>query len=144
MEQTISEQIQKEILGTKERGIPQNSYFEVIFEDNSFTTEKEINWSSISEQVVVKFGERTKVVMLCNVPVKTAKCYAGDLQIEVTPDLTKGDKVYQAVISTSTFIPGRPTVNQHVGRLLGVVRDGQVIEEKYIDLRTNETHGIIL
>jgi len=137
---TIAETIKKEHLGLRERGLPEHSYFEVEFADNSKAHEREHNWSDISEEVLVKSMGRVKAVRLCKHPLKKISIsHAGQT---VTLEVPPKHRAYQAIIAESVLIPNQGTVNHIIGRIVGLVNEnGEVVEERSINGLTGEVFG---
>lgn len=137
---TILDGIKKETRSFSERHLPENSHFEVEFQDGSRAHEHDFNWSSFSDEVIVKKMGQAKVVRLCKHPVK--KVSITHVGQTITLDVPKGCRPYQAIVAESTFIPNRGTVNRVVGRIVGLVNDkGEVVEERSINGMTGEIFG---
>jgi hypothetical protein len=136
----ISDRIKKGKTTLRERGLTNDSYFHIIFDDLSEVKEHDTNWSNLAEESVVKYLGGTKVVLLSKHPVKTINIIHGNLHTSL--DIQKGDKVYQAIRSTLMIDENGRTVSKIVGRVVGVVRDGVVIEERYLSSELGEISGI--
>ena len=123
--------IKKENKNMKERGLNPDSKFSVILGDNSQITEDDYNWSSLSEPVLVKFGDhQQKVVMLSKQPIKKIKINHKDLETSI--DVPNGCQVYQANKTEVFFVPGKGSQRREVGRIVGLVQNRKVIEERTI------------
>lgn len=108
-----------------------DSYFEVIFEDGSIRTEKDLNWSQISEQKVVGYKNGNRAVFLSVPKIKTIKIIHGELSTEI--EVPEDCRVFQSVHGNSTYIPGMQTIHSTVGRFVGLVKDDRIIEERFLN-----------
>lgn len=122
----------------EERGLPADSFFEVIFADGSWLSERDINWSSISAEIRVGYFGGTKTVYVCTLPVARIEVNHRDMLASL--DVPPGCQVYQAVRSETVIMGGRKE-NRVVGRIIGIVRDGEVIEEQFANEVENEVLG---
>jgi len=122
----------------EERGLPADSFFEVEFDDGSSLTEKEINWSAIAEEMRVAYFGATKTVFVCKFPVSTLWVHHGDLRAHV--DVPSGCQAYQAVRSQALILDGKRQT-KILGRAVGIIKDGEVIEEQFINETEHEVFG---
>ena len=127
----IADKIIKTTQTLEERGIPNDSYFEVIFEDGSEINEKEANWSSFSEKKEVSYLDIKKIVRISKFPVKNIKCFYKGLNAEI--EVPKDCQAYQAIRSNTTIVPTILQKNETVGRIIGIIRNNEVIEEKFLN-----------
>ncbi len=136
----MADQCKKETASLHDRGLHDQTFFHVVFEDGSDRKEHDLNWSEISvEQVVNHFGHQ-KIARVSNVPVKSVTISHNGMTATLSPK--KGEKIYQAVRSITSFKADGTPVNFVIGRVVGRVKDGEVVEELFIDGRTNETFGL--
>lgn len=113
------------------RGLSDDSYFEIEFEDGSSVREHEVNWSDISEQVRVEYFGNKKTVMLCTFPVKKITLNHGELQESV--EIPEGCRGYQAVRGVTAVQTNGSGSSEVAGRIVGIVKDGVVIEERFLN-----------
>ncbi|MGH2639025.1 MAG: hypothetical protein ACRDF4_07070, partial [Rhabdochlamydiaceae bacterium] len=118
------------------------SYFHVHFTDGSDRKEHDLNWTDVAEQAVVEFFGQQKVVFLSMHPVKRLKVVHNDLTTEL--EVGEEEKAYQAVVGSAMIRTDGSTQNRILGRIIGRVKDGIVIEERFLDGRTGEITGIKL
>jgi hypothetical protein len=132
----ISDQIKKE----KDRNI-YGGHFGVVFEDDSHVTEKECSWRELSEDATVKCNGGTKTVKLSKFPVKLLNVTHEGCDVGLIQGIhfEKGDRVYYSIRSASTFTHNGTRRDEILGKVFGVVRDGEVVEERYIDNNGNLT-----
>lgn len=136
----ISEQITIESKTLVERGIPQDSYFEIVFEDGSQRNESNTNWRDFSIEKDVKYGDRMKTVMVSRYNISKITMNHGSLQKIV--DVSANCEVYQAIRSQSAFsMTGKGLSSDILGRSLGLVQNDEVIEEYFLNGITNEIIG---
>lgn len=114
----------------EERGIPDNSFFVVEFDDGSVVSERDINWSSISSQQRVQYFGGIKTVMICTLPVKRIVVSHGELLADLV--VPEGCSVFQAIRSETVILDEKKT-NRIIGRVVGLVKDGEVIEEQFLN-----------
>ena len=113
------------------RGLPEDSFFAVEFDDGSVRSEHDTNWSDMSELTTVVLNGKPKQVMLCKHPIKKATVVSKiGKSHTVFPD--SNNLVYQAVRVRDTFKGGKLVRKEIIGRVIGVVKDGVVLEEKLI------------
>ena len=134
--------IKDEILKTEqtlsERGIPEDSFWTVTFTDGSEISEQETKWILFSEEKEVRYLGKKKMVLVSKFPVKKIKCVFESMETEI--EVPEGCQAYQAIRSEALFIQEQ-TKNRIVGRLIGVIKDNEVIEERFINGIQNKVEG---
>lgn len=123
----------------KERGLPDNSYFEVTFADGTKVSEHDTNWSSIAERRIVECMGFQKGVMVCTFPVKRIEATLDGLHSAI--DVPEGHEAYQAIRSESVVIPGYSRQDRVVGRIIGILKDGKVVEEHFLNAPEYRVQG---
>ena len=123
-----------------ERGIPEHSHFKARFRDDSERTEHNTNWSDFSEKREVIFGDNKKIVYVSKHPLKELTIKHGDLETTITAK--EGEELYQAIISMSMLRDDGTVENKIIGRRIGHIKNGRVLEERVIDGRMNEILGL--
>jgi len=136
----LAEKIKKEKRSLEQRGLPSHSFFDCHFKDESKRTEHDTNWSEISEEKIVKFGDSFKIVKICNLPLKKLKVSHREKSFEI--ELKEGEEVYQAVKSQTFFLSNGKNKTRIMGRIIGRVKDDKVIEEIFINDLDGEIIGI--
>jgi hypothetical protein len=127
----IADTIQKETRSLKERGLHENSFFHVTFDDGSEVKEHDTNWRDFSELRRVKYQGGEKSVVVSKHKIKNIKIQHG--QKNVSLDITDGSEVYQAIRSESLFVRSKSNQNRIVGRCVGTIRNGEVEQEIFIN-----------
>jgi hypothetical protein len=140
MDFMIIDILKKESKSLRERGIYTNSFFHVIFEDGSEAKEYEYNWSAMSEEVAIKHMGKMKMTMLSIHPIKKINISCGLLSTSL--NIEKGDRVYQAIRSTLSLDGSGNQVSKNIGRIVGIVRNGVMIEEQFLNTEANQIYGI--
>jgi hypothetical protein len=138
-QQKISEKINKETRSLQARGMTEGSYFHCIFSDDSEVNESEYNWSDISEEMIISHMGKMKMVMLSTHPIKTLSAHYGDSSITINTQ--EGDRVYQAIKSTLSLSSDNQQIAKNVGRVIGLVRNGVMVEEQYLSF-DGQIYGI--
>ncbi len=133
-----SELIKKETPHT-ERGISHGSHFEVEFHDNSTRHESDTSWSDMSHEKDVSYMGGTKRVRISAHPIKKITITHNELSITI--DVPKDCDVYQAIRSETIFLNGGERIDRVLGRVVGLVKEGEIIEERFLDSRTGEITG---
>jgi hypothetical protein len=136
----IADQITKTDKSLKDRGLPMDSYFEVTFKDGSVVNEKTVNWSSFSKIKVVKHGTKNVAVHISNFPIKEIVIHL-DYMIASLENIPDDIQVYQ-FIRTERLLARDIDKQQIVGRGIGLVKDGVIIEEKIIDHLSSKITGV--
>lgn len=126
----ISDKIKKQTLSLEERGLSPDSFWLIFFTDGSSISEEECNWSDISVEANVKYLEGTKTVYKCIYPVRDIIIRHNELQTKV--EVPTGCAVYQAIRGQATLLNGQED-KQIVGRCVGIIKDGRVIEERVLN-----------
>ncbi len=136
----IGKKIKKESKTLIERGISSDSYFYAKFTDGSERKEHDTNWSDFSEKKEVEFMGRKKIVYVSKHSVKELTIKHGNL--ETTIEVDTGEEVYQSIVSSSFLRNDSIVEHKILGRKVGKIKDGKVIEERFIDGRTGEIIGM--
>lgn len=136
----ITDEIPKITETLEERGLPRDSYFEVTFFDGSEISEKECNWSSFSTKRTVEYFGNTRELFICNYQVKKIRIVFGELEA-VIEDIPEDVEVYQ-FIRSETLLAKDINNNTIVGRGIGLIKDGSVVEERFISALENRVMGI--
>lgn len=136
----ISKQIQKNTQSLTDRGIPEHSHFTLHFQDGSSVSEQDTNWSDVGETTVCGYFGGKKTVCLSKYLVNKIHIRHGLLEKEL--NVPVGHRVYQAIRTETLFSPGQKNMSRVVGRCVGLVKDGQVVEEYFLDGVRNEVSGV--
>lgn len=134
-----SDTIKKEEKSLEERGRQADSFFTIWFEDGSFISEKDCNWRDISIEEKVKYLEGTKTVFTCLHPITKIKIQHGELETEM--EVPKDFKVYNAMLGSTTIIGNSGRKTTVLGRKIGLVKDGEVVEERFINAQEGIVQG---
>lgn len=136
----ISDTIDRTTLSLKERGLPEDSYFEVIFPDGSMVSEKNVNWSALSQQEVVYDRGNKQMCFVATMPIKSIRIVLSDLEAMIE-DIPQGTKVYQYMRS-QRLLAKDIDKEVIVGRGIGLIREGSIVEERFISALENRTMGM--
>src|ERR1051326_5601167 len=98
---TQPKDIKKEARTLKQRGLPDQSFFDVTFHDNTNRKEHDTNWSEFSTIKRVQCMGGTKTVMVSNHKVKNIKLSHAGLSVSV--DVPDDCEVYQAIRAETLF-----------------------------------------
>ncbi len=134
----ISDTIPRCGVTLEQRGLPAHSFFEAVFADESVITEKEANWSAMSHELRVAYFGDTKTVRACTEPLARLMVHHGGLVAELK--VPEGCEGYQAVRSETVILNGRKTTRV-IGRSVGIIKDGEVLEEQFINGIENAVMG---
>lgn len=121
-----------------ERGLPEGSFFAVFFEDGSGLLEHSVNWSTISERRVIRCLGADRAVNVCTLRIMIISAVHEGLYSEIT--LEAGEEAYQGIRS-ETLISGGERRNRVLGRFIGKIRDGEIIEEHFLNGLTQTIEG---
>lgn len=135
----ITNNFKKEKRSLKERGLHDDSFFHVTFQDNSQAHEADYSWSDFSDLQRVKYQEGTKSVMISNHKIKHIKISHNGR--EVSLDVPEDCDVYQAVRGETLFIPDQTKQTRITGRCVGFVKKGEVIQEVLINAHNDSIMG---
>lgn len=116
-----------------------DSFYEAHFHDSTVFHEHEYSWKDLSEEKTVKyFGEEKQV----RVSKGVSKMIVSHNGLVVTLNVPKDCEVYQAVRSETIFFSNGQKKDLVLGRCLGLVKDGEVIEERFINSLENQIFGV--
>lgn len=121
------------------RGLRPGSAFNIEFDDKSKIDESEASWKDFSDIQTVQRGEGKKEVYLCKYPCKKIKVTHEGMSTEIT--VKKGEDVFQSIVSIVTFMPNGQSKKETLGRLVGTVKDGKIIEERFLDEKLGKVTG---
>jgi hypothetical protein len=137
---TIAETVKKTNLSLIEKGLPDDSFFQIIFSDNSIIDERQSNWTDLSEQVIINDNGRIKTVLVCKYPSKSLT--VNHCGLSKTIEVDHNEQPYQAIISMATLNNATGSVYQKIiGRRIGKIKDGNIVEEYIINSQTNQVIG---
>lgn len=138
----IADTIPIETKSNEERGFPTHSHFIVEFIDGSIRDERDTNWSSFAEVEEVDYFGIKKQVSLATLSIKTIQVFHEEMETKI--EVPEDCRVYQAFYSEVSFVPTGKRTDTLNGRAVGLVRDGKVIEERFLNARQGEVMGIRL
>lgn len=126
----------------EERGFPADSYYIVTFEDGSVRDERQTNWSSFSEIGEVKYFGKKKQVSVSKFRIAKIEVFHEHLHTVV--EIPKNCEVYQAFSSEVSFFATGEKHSNLNGRIVGIIKEGEVIEERFLNAREGQVFGIKL
>lgn len=135
----ISDNLKKENRTLKERGLHEKSFFHATFDDDSQAHEQNHSWSDFSELKKVSYQGGFKSVMLSKHKIKHIKIRHNDREVNL--QVPQDHEVYQAIRSETMFIPDQAKQNKIVGRCVGFVKDGEVVQEIFINAHNDSILG---
>ncbi len=135
----IAEEIQKTDKTLQERGIPEDSYFEVYFKDGSKISEMETNWSSMARKETVDFFGSKRVCYVSNYPIASIKIKLNGMEASID-EVSEDVEVYQFMRS-ERLIANEVDKGTIIGRGIGLVKNGIIIEERFINALENRVQG---
>jgi hypothetical protein len=133
--------IKRTNISRKERGLPEHSYFKCELRNGKRHHEDDVSWNDISKEKQVQYGNIKKFVRTCN-HVKHLEVNHAGMKAEIDAD--KDEEIYQSVKAMTTFYPGGESKTDILGRILGKIKDGKVIEEIFINEKSGEVQGFKL
>ncbi len=124
----------------KDRGLPNNSFFSLQFTDKSSCSEHDTSWIGMSERREVDYFGSKKIVHVCSHNVKKISVSHEEMNISI--NVPTGCEVYQSVRAETVFLHNGQKEYRIVGRIIGLVKDGEVIEEQFINGLQREVTGL--
>ena len=115
------------------------SYVLLTLADGSQKDDRTFSWSSVSNRRLVDYFGKKKTVFTCFLPVRKVDAYHDGLETSI--EIPEDCEVYQAFRSRAAFNAGQ-SQNDVVGRCIGIVRNGAVIEERFLNGVNNEVQGV--
>jgi hypothetical protein len=125
-----------EIINLQSLLVMTTSNFQIILIDGRVFTE---NWSDISIEKTVKYGKGTKIVFVCKFPAKQITINHEELTTNI--DIPENCEVYQSIRGETLFLPDGTKKNKIAGRTVGLVKNGEIIEERFLDSSQNIISG---
>ena len=117
-----------------------DSFFHLTFSDKSTLDENEIDWSQISSDVIVNHFGRYRLLKVLNHPVDKIKIHHEEQELNL--DVEKDEKVYQSILMQTIFLQDGHKVEKCLGRIVGKIKDGKIIEEHLVNAQTGEITGL--
>lgn len=124
----------------KERGIAEDSFFTIHHKDGTVLSEHLVNWSENGEVKVCEYFGMKKTVCVCTHPVKMIQIKHGDLHH--TLEVPDGYEVYQSIRSETNFLQNGERTARTLGRVVGLVKDGEVVEEYFLNGIEGKVYGM--
>jgi len=136
----IADNIPKTENTLQERGLPDDSYFEVVFKDGSSVSEVNTNWSAFSKREIIDCFGHKQACFISIYPIRSIKIKLNGLEafIDEVPD---GVEVYQFMRS-ERVLANNIDKDSVIGRGIGMIKDGAVIEERFINAYENKVQGM--
>lgn len=135
----MKDKIEKTKKSLEERGMKSDSFFSLKTDKDVIHKEHDTNWSDISKRKVVEFAGKKRYVDVCVLPVKSLEVTFGKLKTEIV--LKKGEEAFQTNVSSSYFLPDGTVKTTHVGKKCGIIKDGKIIEERFLNGRSGVVEG---
>jgi hypothetical protein len=105
------------------------------FEDGSTAIDNEMSWRAISEERLIE----DKMFLVCTKSIEKIKI---STETEVLLLNVSDRKLFYFISSQSEFCPTGEVKTTDIGKTVGFIEDDKVVEEYFIDERTNEIKGI--
>lgn len=118
-------------------GLPDSCYFVAILENGDVIHERDTAWSSISKYKTVKYFGMKKEVLASKLPIRHLEIHHEGL--EVLMDIPPGCQVYCAFRSQMSLTA---THKKLLGRCVGIIRNGEVIEERFLNGSEQQVLGM--
>lgn len=113
--------------------------YTVFFRDGTVKQDTQMSWSAIStEKEVEYFGGKKRVIALAGLK-KLIMRYE---EIEAIVDVPEDCEVYQAYRSRMDFMNNGQMGGQVIGVCVGIVKNGEVIEERFLNGLEGRQYGI--
>lgn len=136
----IADNIIKTDKTLEQRGLPADCYFEVVFADGSTVSEKEFIWSSFSTPTVIKCGLYNRTYYICNFPIKTIRIFMQGMETKIE-NIPEDVQIYQYIRAEKLLAKGidKETL---IGRGIGIIKNGAIVEERFISALENVVQGM--
>ena len=128
----------KEHLKTRADHIDKESYFILTLDTGETINENDYSFRDFSTEKLVIYRDTKKVVKLCNLPALSIKMKHHELEYEMK--IPTDCQVYQSIRSISEVYDGI-TNSKIIGRFVGIVKDGVVVQELYLDGQLGQITG---
>jgi len=122
----------------REHRFDENSFFEITLNSGEIINENDYRFIDFSTEKLVKYRDSNKIVKLCNLPAVSIKVKHHNLKHEMK--IPKDCQMYQCIRSYSEITNGN-VKSEIIGRVIGLVKNGEVIQEIYLDGQLNEVFG---
>lgn len=117
-----------------------DSFFSVHFRDGTEKNEASSRWADFSEMKIVDYFGKKKQVFLSKIPID--KIYVRHKNLEIDLKVPEDCEVYQAIRAEIIFQQDGKKFERILGRCVGLVKNGAVIEERFINVLQNEVNGL--
>lgn len=115
-----------------------NSFYKIYFEDGSSADSEKISWYNCAEKIKVKRGNRYKLVYASTAPIKSILVHHNNLEKKL--DVPEGHRVFQAICARTNFV-GNSTTNEILGRIVGLIKGNEVVEEYNLSSESDSILG---
>lgn len=114
------------------------STYTATFHNKSIKTD-EHSWAEMATIKVVKHfaGGTRRVAVVGGIKMFHVKHKGMDVQLSV-PD---GAEIYQAIREEVIFLPNGHKIERTRGHLVGIVKDGEIIEERFMNSMDGQIYG---
>ncbi len=116
-----------------------NSFYQLHHQNGTVQHEKDHGWKSISTEKVVDNNGRKVTVRVLNYKIEKIFVNHGSMQTEV--EVPHDCEVYQMNKGMTTFTANGGINNIDLGRVIGLIKNNEVIEERYLEALTNQISG---
>ncbi len=117
-------------------------HFEIHFGTGEVHSSDGIDWSEVSDRTEVNYFGTRKIVHLCKHNISKIKIFHDGLEDEMV--VPEGCQAFQATRSETVFLPNEQVNNRVIGKIMGIVKDGSVVEERFIDGLQHKILGLKL
>ena len=114
------------------------SYYILTFSDGNTIHSDDVSWHKYAQKRTVQRQGKTYIVYASVVPIKSIKVYHNGLEKDL--EIPENCEVYQAT-NARTLIVGEKTTTEILGRVLGLVKNGVIIEEYQLSQETGMITG---
>ena len=115
--------------------------FRITLADGTTRDDLDAPWKDISYMRKVNYFGKKKTVYVCASPIKHIEIFFEDLETSI--DVPEDCEAYYATRARTNFIGGAAK-NMILGRCVGLVKNDEVIEEKFINGIEHEVQGMKL
>jgi hypothetical protein len=120
--------------------MPSDSFFTAVLHDGALINEATHSWSEHGEEMLCRYFGEQKRVILSTHPIKSITVSHGDMSTVI--EVPEGHRVYQAIRAEAVFVSGQIDKRRIVGRVVGLVKDGEIVEERFLNGDSGEVSGI--
>lgn len=116
-----------------------SSYYIIGFKDGTFKTSKQVRWLEHARKIeAIRQGKKKFVYASSPDILSLEVCHDG---MSKKIELAEGQSVFQSIVAEHIYSANSEGQDKILGRIIGIVAEGEILEEYFLDGERNEVIG---